>query len=146
LVLTRIDHVGIACRDLDRAISFYESTFGLAVVSRERHEDQGVTEAMLRVADAPAGTSRGDRGGRRTPDRLEAAARLDGRLDRVPAPKGRRRRTDRTGPSRRNRLILSPRRSRLAARMAAAQAPQAPPEQRLAPALTVMLVRNLRTL
>jgi methylmalonyl-CoA/ethylmalonyl-CoA epimerase len=57
LVLTRIDHVGIACRDLDRAISFYESTFGLAVVSRERHEDQGVTEAMLRVADAPVGTS-----------------------------------------------------------------------------------------
>ena len=52
-MLTRIDHVGIACRDLDRAIAFYESTFGLAVVSRERNEDQGVTEAMLRVADAP---------------------------------------------------------------------------------------------
>jgi methylmalonyl-CoA/ethylmalonyl-CoA epimerase len=57
LVLTRIDHVGIACRDLDRAIAFYESTFGLAAVSRERNEDQGVTEAMLRVADAPDGTS-----------------------------------------------------------------------------------------
>lgn len=56
-MLTRIDHVGIACRDLDRAISFYESTFGLAVVSRERNEDQGVTEAMLQVADAPGGTS-----------------------------------------------------------------------------------------
>jgi methylmalonyl-CoA/ethylmalonyl-CoA epimerase len=57
LVLTRIDHVGIACRDLDQAIAFYESTFGLVVVSRERSEDQGVSEAMLRVADAPAGTS-----------------------------------------------------------------------------------------
>ena len=56
-MLTRIDHVGIACRDLDRAIAFYESTFGLAVVSRVRDEDQGVTEAMLRVAYAPAGTS-----------------------------------------------------------------------------------------
>lgn len=56
-MLTRIDHVGIACRDLDRAIAFYESTFGLAVVSREHNEDQGVTEAMLRVADAPGGTS-----------------------------------------------------------------------------------------
>ena len=56
-MLTRIDHVGIACRDLDRAIAFYEATFGLAVVSRERNEDQGVTEAMLRVADAPVGTS-----------------------------------------------------------------------------------------
>ena len=56
-MLTRIDHVGIACRDLDRAIAFYEATFGLAVASRERNEDQGVMEAMLLVADAPAGTS-----------------------------------------------------------------------------------------
>jgi methylmalonyl-CoA/ethylmalonyl-CoA epimerase len=57
LVLTRIDHVGIACRDLEAAVAFYESTFGLVVVSRERNEEQGVSEAMLRVADAPAGTS-----------------------------------------------------------------------------------------
>jgi methylmalonyl-CoA/ethylmalonyl-CoA epimerase len=56
-VLTRIDHVGIACHDLEQAIAFYESTFGLEVVSRERDEGQGVNEAMLRVADAPAGTS-----------------------------------------------------------------------------------------
>lgn len=55
-MLTRIDHVGIACHDLAKAIEFYESTFGLAVVSREVNADQGVTEAMLRVADAPAGT------------------------------------------------------------------------------------------
>jgi methylmalonyl-CoA/ethylmalonyl-CoA epimerase len=56
-VLTRIDHVGIACHDLDAAIAFYESTFGLVVVSREQNTDQGVSEAMLRVADAPTGTS-----------------------------------------------------------------------------------------
>jgi methylmalonyl-CoA/ethylmalonyl-CoA epimerase len=56
-VLTRIDHVGIACKDLDRAIAFYESTFGLEVVGREVSTEQGVREAMLRVADAPAGTS-----------------------------------------------------------------------------------------
>jgi methylmalonyl-CoA/ethylmalonyl-CoA epimerase len=56
-LLTRIDHVGIACRDLDRSIAFYEATFGLVVVSREESSDQGVKEAMLRVADAPAGTS-----------------------------------------------------------------------------------------
>ena len=56
-MLTRIDHVGIACHDLEAAISFYESAFGLAVVSRERNTDQGISEAMLRVADAPAGTS-----------------------------------------------------------------------------------------
>ncbi len=56
-VLTRIDHVGIACRDLARAVAFYESTFGLIVASREENEDQGVREALLRVADGPAGSS-----------------------------------------------------------------------------------------
>jgi methylmalonyl-CoA/ethylmalonyl-CoA epimerase len=56
-VLTRIDHVGIACRDLTERISFYEATFGLTVVSREVNEAQGVREAMLHVADAPAGSS-----------------------------------------------------------------------------------------
>ena len=56
-VLTRIDHVGIACRDLASAVAFYESTFGLVVASREENSEQGVREALLRVADAPAGAS-----------------------------------------------------------------------------------------
>jgi methylmalonyl-CoA/ethylmalonyl-CoA epimerase len=56
-VLTRIDHVGIACRDLESKIAFYETTLGLTVVSREINEAQGVREAMLRIADDPAGAS-----------------------------------------------------------------------------------------
>jgi methylmalonyl-CoA/ethylmalonyl-CoA epimerase len=48
-LLTRIDHVGIACRDLDAAIGRYEATFGLQVVSLEMNEEQGVREAMLAV-------------------------------------------------------------------------------------------------
>jgi methylmalonyl-CoA/ethylmalonyl-CoA epimerase len=56
-LLTRIDHVGIACHDLDGAVAFYESTFGLVVTSREENQQQGVREALLRVADAPAGAS-----------------------------------------------------------------------------------------
>jgi methylmalonyl-CoA/ethylmalonyl-CoA epimerase len=56
-VLTRIDHVGIACHDLASAVAFYESTFGLIVASREENEDQGVREALLRVADGPTGAS-----------------------------------------------------------------------------------------
>ncbi len=56
-MLTRIDHVGIACRDLATTIAFYESAFGLTVVSREVNEEQGVREAMLHVADAPVGSS-----------------------------------------------------------------------------------------
>jgi methylmalonyl-CoA/ethylmalonyl-CoA epimerase len=56
-LLKRIDHVGIACRDLAATVEFYESTFELTVVSRETIEEQGVREAMLVVADAPAGMS-----------------------------------------------------------------------------------------
>lgn len=56
-MFTRIDHVGIAVRDLEASVSFYESTFGLSVVDREVHEDQGVREAMLAVAEGPAGGS-----------------------------------------------------------------------------------------
>ena len=46
-MLTRIDHVGIACRSLDAAVEKYEGIFGLKVVSREVNEEQGVKEAML---------------------------------------------------------------------------------------------------
>jgi methylmalonyl-CoA/ethylmalonyl-CoA epimerase len=56
-LLSRIDHVGIACRDLDASIDFYVATFGLTVAGRETNEGQGVREAMLRVADAPGGAS-----------------------------------------------------------------------------------------
>lgn len=56
-MLTRIDHVGIACHDLTAKIAFYESTFGLTVVSMEVNEAQGVREAMLHVADGPHGGS-----------------------------------------------------------------------------------------
>lgn len=51
-MLTRIDHVGIACRNLSDATAFYEATFGLTVVSRETNAEQGVREAMLVVSDA----------------------------------------------------------------------------------------------
>jgi methylmalonyl-CoA/ethylmalonyl-CoA epimerase len=61
-MLTRIDHVGVACRDLEATIRRYETTFGLTVVSREVNEEQGVEEAMLVVA-APAGRSAAEAGG-----------------------------------------------------------------------------------
>jgi len=48
-LLTRIDHVGIACRDLDQAIGLYQATFGLEVASLEVNEEQGVREAMMQV-------------------------------------------------------------------------------------------------
>jgi methylmalonyl-CoA/ethylmalonyl-CoA epimerase len=54
-LLTRLDHVGIACRDLRRAIDMYRETFGLEVVSLEENQEQGVREAMLAVGPAGAG-------------------------------------------------------------------------------------------
>ncbi|MEU7887318.1 methylmalonyl-CoA epimerase [Microbispora bryophytorum] len=56
-MLLRIDHVGVACHNLEEKIEFYESVFGLTVVSREVNEEQGVREAMLRVADGDQGAS-----------------------------------------------------------------------------------------
>jgi methylmalonyl-CoA/ethylmalonyl-CoA epimerase len=56
-LLTRIDHVGIACHDLAASIDFYVATFGLTVAGRETNEAQGVREAMMYVADGPAGAS-----------------------------------------------------------------------------------------
>ena len=51
-LLTAIDHVGIAVPDLDDAIEFYSSTFGLESVHEEVNEEQGVREAMLAVGDS----------------------------------------------------------------------------------------------
>ncbi len=51
-MINRIDHVGIAVRDLDAAIAFYARTFGMTVVHEEVNEEQGVREAMLAVGDS----------------------------------------------------------------------------------------------
>jgi methylmalonyl-CoA/ethylmalonyl-CoA epimerase len=47
-----IDHVGIAVPDLDEAISFYETVYGMQVVHAETNEEQGVREAMVAVGDS----------------------------------------------------------------------------------------------
>lgn len=54
-IFRTIDHVGIAVRDLDVAIAWYHDTFGMAVVHEERNDDQGVREAMIRVAGDDTG-------------------------------------------------------------------------------------------
>lgn len=56
-VLLRIDHVGIACHDLDTAVARYREAFGLTVASQEVIAGQGVREAMLRVGQPGGGAS-----------------------------------------------------------------------------------------
>jgi methylmalonyl-CoA/ethylmalonyl-CoA epimerase len=51
-VLTEIDHIAIAVRDLDAAAAYYEATYGVSVEHREIVERDGVEEALLRVADS----------------------------------------------------------------------------------------------
>ncbi len=50
--LTNIDHVGIAVRDLDAVVDWYEKMFGAEVVHKERIESDGVDEALIKVADS----------------------------------------------------------------------------------------------
>jgi methylmalonyl-CoA epimerase len=51
-VLTEIDHVAIAVRDLDAAVAYYNDTYGVDVDHREIVERDGVEEALLKVADS----------------------------------------------------------------------------------------------
>jgi methylmalonyl-CoA epimerase len=51
-VVTEIDHVAIAVRDLEGAVDYYRTTFGVEPVHREVVEKDGVEEVLLRVADS----------------------------------------------------------------------------------------------
>ena len=52
MLLTEIDHVAVAVRDLDAAIDYYERAFGATVDHREVVEFDGVEEALLKVAES----------------------------------------------------------------------------------------------
>ncbi len=52
MLLTEIDHVAIAVRDLEAAIDFYRHAFGAEVEHREVVQRDGVEEAMLKVAES----------------------------------------------------------------------------------------------
>ncbi len=51
-LLTEIDHVAIAVKDLDAAIEYYQQAFGATVTHREVVESDGVDEALITVADS----------------------------------------------------------------------------------------------
>ena len=52
MLLTEIDHIAIAVRDLDAAIAYYAEAFGAEVHHREVVDSDGVEEALLKVADS----------------------------------------------------------------------------------------------
>jgi len=51
-VLTRVDHVGVAVEDLDRALATYEADLAMTLVHRETVDDQGVEAVLLDVGDS----------------------------------------------------------------------------------------------
>lgn len=51
-LLTEIDHVAIAVRDLEAAIAWYRAALGAELVHRERVAADGVEEALLAVAES----------------------------------------------------------------------------------------------
>src|SRR6059036_2464992 len=51
-MLTEIDHVAIAVNDLEAAIEYYRSAYGVEVEHREVIERDGVEEALLKVAES----------------------------------------------------------------------------------------------
>jgi len=52
MLLTEIDHIAIAVRDLEAAIDYYQRAFGATVTHREVVASDGVEEALLKVAES----------------------------------------------------------------------------------------------
>ncbi len=52
MLLTEIDHIAIAVRDLEAAIDYYKRAFGATVTHREVVASDGVEEALLKVAES----------------------------------------------------------------------------------------------
>ena len=52
MLLTEIDHIAIAVRDLEAAIEYYQKAFGATGDHREVVESDGVEEALLKVAES----------------------------------------------------------------------------------------------
>lgn len=52
MLLTELDHIAIAVKDLDEAVEFYRRAFGAEVAHREVVESDGVEEALIKVADS----------------------------------------------------------------------------------------------
>ena len=51
-LLTEVDHIAIAVRDLGAAAAWYKDVFGAEVTHREVVESDGVEEALIKVAES----------------------------------------------------------------------------------------------
>jgi len=51
-MIKRINHVGIAVKNLDKAVEFFQETYGAKLVRREKLEDQKMESALISIAEA----------------------------------------------------------------------------------------------
>lgn len=51
IMLTKIDHLGIAVRDLDKSVEYYEKSLGLRCCGREEVESQKVKTAFFEIGE-----------------------------------------------------------------------------------------------
>jgi methylmalonyl-CoA epimerase len=51
-MIKRFNHVGIAVKDIDRAVEFFEKTYSAEVLWRRKYEDQKIESALIAVGEA----------------------------------------------------------------------------------------------
>ena len=51
-MIKKINHVGIAVKNLDRALKFFQETYGAKLIHREKFEDQKMESALISIAEA----------------------------------------------------------------------------------------------
>jgi len=51
-VIKKFNHVGIAVKDLDRTVEFFEKTYGAKLLWRKKFEDQKIESAFVAIGEA----------------------------------------------------------------------------------------------
>ncbi len=51
-MIKRFNHIGVAVKNLDEAVEFFENAFGGVLISRTTYEDQKIKSAFVKVGGA----------------------------------------------------------------------------------------------
>ena len=51
-MIKKFNHVGIAVKNLDRAVEFFQETYGAKLVGRKKFDDQKMESALISIAEA----------------------------------------------------------------------------------------------
>jgi len=51
-LIKKINHVGIAVKDLDRAVEFFQETYGAKILWRKKYENEKMETALISIGEA----------------------------------------------------------------------------------------------